>query len=337
MKILVIGLGSMGKRRVRCLQTLGFTEIVGVDLRNDRREETHLKYGIEVSDCLESILANKKFDAAVISLPPEAHVAAMRSCIVAATPFFVEASVVDDGLEGIIAEVNKVGLVAAPSTTLHFHPAIREIGRIVRSGQLGKLSNVLLHSGQYLPDWHTYEPVSEYYVSSPVTGGAREIVPFEMTWFTDLFGFPRRVAANYRKTIDIAGAEYIDDTYNCLFDYGSFLASVTVDVVSRHATRRIVINGSKQQLNWSWDESVIKIFDGATGQWQEASYEMEASAPGYNKNIGENMYIDEVRAFIDAVRGTATFPNTLSRDHKVLKLLYSLERADRLSAFVEIN
>lgn len=336
MKAVVIGLGSMGKRRIRCLQALGVNDVVGVDRRADRRDEATSAYGVTTADSLESALAAARFDVAIISLPPKAHVAAMQACIARSLPFFVEASVVDDGLADVIAQVQRCGLVAAPSTTLHFHPAIREISRIVRSGELGKLSNVMLHSGQYLPDWHTYEGVSEYYVSDPATGGAREIVPFEMTWFTELFGFPRRVAANYRKTIEISGAEYIEDTYNCLLDYGTFLATMTVDVVSRHATRRLVINGSKQQLVWSWDDSAIKLFDGERGEWCAATYEMEASAPGYNKNIGENMYIDEVRAFLDAVRGAAAFPNTLADDHKVLKLLYSLERSDRLAMFVEV-
>lgn len=336
MKLIVIGLGSMGKRRIRCLQALGVTAIVGVDRRADRREEARAAYGVQVADELGAALQASRFDAAVISLPPLAHVAAMRACLAHDLPFFVEASVVDHGLAEVIAEVERRGSVAAASTTLHFHPAIREISRIVRSGELGKLSNVLLHSGQYLPDWHSYESVADYYVSTPETGGAREIVPFEMTWFTELFGFPRRVAANYRKTIAIAGADDIDDTYNCLLDYGSFLASVTVDVVSRHATRRLLINGSRQQLNWSWDEPAIKLFDGESGEWRSLGYEMEASAPGYNKNIGENMYIDEVRAFLEAVRGEAPFPNTLAADHRVLRLLYGFERADRLARFVEV-
>ena len=39
MKFLQIGLGSMGKRRIRCLQALGETGIVAFDPREDRREE----------------------------------------------------------------------------------------------------------------------------------------------------------------------------------------------------------------------------------------------------------------------------------------------------------
>jgi predicted dehydrogenase len=333
MKAIVIGLGSMGKRRIRCLQTLGVKDIVGVDLRSDRREEAAQRYGIRTESEISKVWQTFLPDMAIISVPPKAHVSVMNACIDHSVPFFVEASVVDDGLSGVIERIKRKSLVAAPSTTLYFHPAIAEISRLVRSNILGKISNVMLHSGQYLPDWHTYEPVSDYYVSDPATGGAREIVPFEMTWFTELFGFPRRVACQYRKTIEIVGAEDIDDTYNGLLDYGTFLATVTVDVVSRRATRRLTINGEKGQLIWSWDDAAIKVFDGASAQWSEFGYQMEAAEPGYNKNIGENMYIDEIRAFLDAVAGKASFPNTLEQDHRVLKLLYALERSDSTSTF----
>jgi hypothetical protein len=40
------------------------------------------------------------------------------------------------------------------------------------------------------------------------------------------------------------------------------------------------------------------------------------------------MYIDEIRAFVDAIEGKAVFPNNLDNDHAVLKLLYRLEATD---------
>lgn len=333
MKAVVIGLGSMGKRRIRCLQAIGGVEIIGVDLREDRRLEAQTLYGVKVDVSLSSVLGYFQPDMAIISLPPKSHVSTMHECVSKEIPFFVEASVVDNGLSEIIKKVNKKGILAAPSTTLYFHPAIQEIFRIVRSGKLGKISNILLHSGQFLPDWHSYESVSDYYVSDPETGGAREIVPFEMTWFTELFGFPRRVSGHYRKTIEISGASYIDDTYNCLLDYGSFLATVTVDVVSRHATRRLLVNGDKAQLVWSWDDNIINIYDGQSAEWSNLPYKMGQAQDGYNPNIGENMYIDELRAFVDAVQGEKSFPNSLEKDHMVLRLLYAIERSDQNSQF----
>jgi predicted dehydrogenase len=335
MKILVVGLGSMGKRRIRCLKALGEGEVAGFDLREDRRCEASEKYGIACfSDYAEAL---KRFapEALVISVPPDKHHIYIKSAIEHKLHFFVEASVVDIGMREAIERIRDCGIVAAPSATLYFHPAIMLIDSIVKSGELGKLSNILLHSGQFLPDWHTYESVSDYYVSNRPTGGGREIVPFEISWFTRVFGWPRMVAANYRKTIDIPGAEYIDDTYNILLDYSNYLAVVTVDVVSRYATRRLVVNGSAKQLYWSWDENRVRVYDPAKGAWEDRSYEMKNAEAGYNANIGENMYIEEVRNFLDAIRGNKPFFNTMEEDLRVLELLYKAERSDMSSAFVE--
>lgn len=326
--ILVIGLGSMGKRRVRNLQALGITNIIGLDQRQDRREETTNNYHIETICSFNEIIYRYKFDAFVISLPPDIHHVYMKKALELGIPAFIEASVVDTDFEQIIKEAKDKNICLAPSCTLFFHPAIQKINEIIKNKELGKISNFLYHSGQYLPDWHTYEDVSEYYVSKKETGGGREIVPFELTWITLLLGFPNRVVGFYKNTIKIKGADEIDDTYNLLMDYGQSIFNLSVDVVSRYATRRLVINGDKKQLYWNWDDNMIKIYDPMSNDWQEIKYETISAQNGYNKNITEQMYIDEMAAFLKATKNECPFPNTLTHDHKVLKVLYAVESSD---------
>lgn len=337
MNFLVVGLGSMGKRRVRCLKSLGYEGIYGFDLRADRRKEVEDRYGIRTFSDIGEAVKVAAPHALIISVPPDVHHVYMKLAVARRIHFFVEASVVDTDMPSIARDSTTANLVAAPSATLCFHPGIRKIREIVRGGLLGKISNVIYHCGQYLPDWHTYEKVSDYYVSNPATGGAREIVPFELTWLTDIFGLPQRVFGNVRKTIDIEGAERIDDTYNCLLDYGNFLATLTVDVVSRSATRRLTINGAARQLRWDWSRNCVEVYDPAKAQWEGIDYEMSQAAKGYNANIGENMYIDELRCFIDATLAKGKFVNSLEDDHAVLKLLYALEEADRTGRVQQIG
>jgi predicted dehydrogenase len=154
---------------------------------------------------------------------------------------------------------------------------------------------------------------------------------------TGVFGFPRRVAGNFRKTISIDGAPEIDDSYNCLFDYGSFLMTLTVDVVSRHATRRLLINGDKQQLVWDWDERLVRLYDPQTKEWRQLSYDEGKAAAGYNVNIGETMYVEEMRHFFDAVAKKRPFIQTLEDDHAVLRLLYAVEESDRSSRILDFQ
>jgi len=326
--ILIIGLGSMGKRRIRNLQSLGLKNIFGFDLREDRRIEAQNKYNIETFDSFESAVNKYKFDAFVISLPPDIHHVYMKKAIEANIPAFIEASVVDTDLDLIIAEAKRKKACLLPSCTFYFHPAIKIIAEVIKNDELGKISNILYHSGQYLPDWHTYEDVSEYYVSNKDTGGGREIVPFELTWITLILGLPKRIVGFYKNTIAIKGAEEIDDTYNLLMDYGNMIFNLTVDVVSRHATRRLIMNGDKKQLYWNWDDNMIKIFDPKLNKWNEIKYEAISAQSGYNKNITEQMYIDEMAAFFKAAKGEGNFPNSLEQDRKVLKLLYAVENSD---------
>lgn len=335
-KILVIGLGSMGKRRIRNLQALGIKDIIGFDQREDRCLEAETKYSINTVKSFEEGLNRNSFNAFIISLPPDVHHIYMKKALDLGIPAFIEASVVDTNFLNMIEESKLKDILLAPSCTLHFHPAIVKIRSIVGNNELGKISNFLYHSGQYLPDWHAYEDVSEYYVSNKLTGGGREIVPFELTWITLFLGFPKRVVGFYKNAVQIKGAEDIDDTYNLLMDYGSNIFNLSVDVVSRYATRRLVINGDKKQLYWNWDDSVVKLYNPEINHWDEISYETISAQEGYNKNITEQMYIDEMAAFLKAVSRETSFPNTLEHDHKVLKLLYAVEDSDKEGVIKEL-
>lgn len=335
-KILVIGLGSMGKRRVRNLLALGVSYIAGFDLREDRRAESSTKYNIDVYQSFEEATAKLSYDAFVISVPPHLHHIYMEKAIEMGIPAFIEASVVDDGLSELIKESEDTGVLLAPSCTLLFHPAIQKIKHFLDTGYLGKISNCIYHSGQYLPDWHSFEPVSDYYVSRKETGGAREIVPFEMTWITKVFGFPTKLSGMYKKTIEIDGAEDIDDTYNALMDYEKFMFFLSVDVVSRVATRRLTINADKKQLIWNWDDNMIQVYDAETKEWEQHGYELTKAESGYNKNITEQIYIDELGTFLAAAAGDQKFPNDLRHDHRVLKALYAIEESYNTDQFINL-
>jgi len=49
LKILVVGLGSMGKRRIRNLVKLGYRDILGFDTQKLRRNESSRKYKIKTA------------------------------------------------------------------------------------------------------------------------------------------------------------------------------------------------------------------------------------------------------------------------------------------------
>ncbi|WP_176736216.1 Gfo/Idh/MocA family protein [Oligoflexus tunisiensis] len=332
---IVFGLGSMGKRRIRCLSELGFTDIIGLDPREDRRAEVEKNYRVKTVSSL-SELDLSGFQYAIISTPPHMHEEYMKICVEAGIHFFVEASVIDGSLGQIGEAADRKGLVAAPSATLLFHPAIQKIIETVSSGKLGRITNYIYHSGQYLPDWHPYEHVQDYYVSRRETGGAREIVPFELSWLVKCFGWPKAVSAEVLKTSSIPGAEDIDDTFTFLILHDGIIGTMVVDVISRFATRQMTIVGTEAQLTWDWNDSAIKVYYGREQRWEVLDYPRYQAASGYNQNISERMYVEEVNEFLQSCLKAAKFRNTLREDQKVLSILRGIEESAYRGARVSL-
>jgi predicted dehydrogenase len=323
MKFLIIGLGSMGKRRIRNLKAIGSIEVIGFDMREDRRKEAEEKYGIKTFATFEEAVSQNP-DALIISTPPQLHNPYIKLAIEHKKPAFVEASVIIDGLKELDGAARKAGVMIAPSCTFRYHPAVREIKEIVDSAKYGKVTNFTYFLGQYLPDWHPHENIKNFYVGQKETSGAREMVSFEMTWLVDVFGFPKSVKGFFGKTLDM-GAD-IDDTYAFALDMGNKFGSVLIDVVARYAVRNIIINLEKAQITWRWDENFIKIYDAESQKWEQVAYDKGKAASGYNENIGEEMYIEEMKIFADSVASNKPFPNTLEEDIKVLQILNDIEK-----------
>lgn len=327
MRFLIVGLGSMGKRRIRNLQALGVEHIAGVDPREDRRTEASHKYGIAAHEDFELALQEFQPDASVISTPPRDHVPYIQRGVDCGLHCFVEASVVN--AEELLALHRKAAdrrLVIAPSCTMRYYPGPRKVKELIGAGAIGKPLNINYQTGQYLPDWHPWENIGDFYVSARDTGGCREIVPFELTWLNDIFGAPEPLACVKTKLTDMDAD--IDDIYHCLLRYpGDVLANITVEVISRPCpTRELRVIGSTGQIVFSHDENCVRHIDTDMPTWKRHDLSKGTVEAGYINP--EEPYIAEMRDFIDAMTlgDNAPFPNTLLEDYRVLQTLYQLEK-----------
>ena len=292
-------------------------------MRKDRMEEAKSKYSINIIDD-ESELDFDKIDAVIVSLPPDRHKIGVDIAIKYNKPVFVEASVILDEVKEI--KKDSKDIFVAPSCTFVFHPMIQEVKKLIDCGALGKVCNFSYHSGQYLPDWHPWENVNDFYVSSRETGGAREIVPYELTWITYVLGMPVDIKGYYRKTCNV-GCD-IEDTYVSVLDYGDMVGSLVVDVVSRYPARNLIINCENGQIQWRWDDERLEVYNALSGETTYIEQPTQPHEEGYADMIGEKMYIDEIEAFLKGINAPEAYPNTLERDEAVLEILNGIENSD---------
>ena len=294
MRFLVVGLGSMGKRRVCNLKILGESDVVGFDIRQDRTKEAS-KLGIDTFSTIESALKQKP-DAMIISTSPDAHLKYVEVATKLGIPFFTEVNTDPKHIEKIISLAKRTKTFAVSSMTMKFHPVSEFIRKHIEKKSLGKPLLLNYHSGENLEDWHPWEKVQDYYVGNIATGGGRDQAVFELEWILWLFGRPSDVMAKAEKLSKTKAK--IFDTYQMTFSLSGIpTANVLVDVIQRPPNRILRIIFENGLIEWSWIPGLIRIYNSTTKKWEEHGH-----GPGYKGFNVEEMYQNEMSAFIKSVK-----------------------------------
>jgi predicted dehydrogenase len=333
MKLLVVGLGSMGTRRVRNLQGLQAGEIIGFDPRADRRAEAADRYGIEVHGQFDEALATNP-DALIICTPPELHLQYARDAVKHRRHFFSEVGVGSEGLDELMQLAQEKKIVAAPSCTLRFHPLIKEIKRIVEEGELGPVRTFSTHSGQYLPDWHPWEDYRAFWASNRATGACREQFVLEATWLTWVLG-PVRAVSCFKDKVTSLDTD-IDDVYQLLVRLeGGAVGHMMLDVVSRVPYRTGRFFSEDGIIEWSLTDKRVRVYVASEKQWREYGAPAGQTEPGYLHS--EHMYSREMEQFMKAVRGESPWAYSLAEDRQIQEVLEAAEQSALSGRSIELE
>ena len=319
---LQIGLGSMGKRRIRNLFANGEKNVIGFDLSPERRKETEEKYGIKTIDDLTKLL-DKDFDAIIISTPPNKHGDYIRFALKHKKHFFTEVSTSDDGYEDIFRAASSKIIKASSATMRHFFP-IKTIKKLVSEGRIGKIFAYQYHMGQYLPDWHPWEDYRKVFFSKKETGACRELFPFELCWLNWLIN--SRVASISGSLGKVSDLDMdAEDVLAANLRYeNNVFGNIMIDAISRKPVRNLRIMGSDGTLEWDWQDWIIKVYNAASKKTEVINAPKENPAAGYTTQ-SEAMHEEEIKAFLDAIYGRTPYPYTFEEDLLNLKTLYKLE------------
>lgn len=158
MNIAVIGLGSMGQRRIRLIKELyPQYSICGVDSRLDRRNNAEQKYRIKCYDSLGNI--GDEVKCAFVCTSPLSHSAIITKCLMRHWNVFTELNLVDDGYEQNMELARQNNCKLFLSSTFLYREEISYIRNKITED---KKWNYIYHVGQYLPDWHPWENYKDF-------------------------------------------------------------------------------------------------------------------------------------------------------------------------------
>lgn len=323
MKVLVIGLGSMGKRRIRIIQELFPSySILGVDGREDRRKEVEKTFGFSCFESIQNAKVSEEINVALVCTSPLSHQNIITECLENRWDVFTELNLVPDGYQKniVLAQENNCKLFL--SSTFLYREEIRYIRDKVKTNYKW---NYVYHIGQYLPDWHPWESYKDFFIGNKKTNGCREIMAIEMPWLIETFGNVVSFQVLSSKMTELS-IDY-HDNYMIQFTHENGNKGVlVVDVVSPVAVRRLEVYSENKYIQWSGTPDSFFEFNKENGQLSQVHLnEKEEHKEGYRAFIVENAYKNEIKQFFDVVVHNKEVEYGFEQDLKVLNLIDQIE------------
>lgn len=324
MKLLVIGLGSMGKRRIGLLlKTFKDVELAGVDTSEERRGQVKALYNINTYSSLKLAIETENPYAVLVCTSPISHGSIILESIREGLHVFSEINLLHNKYDEIIKEADKYNVMLFLSSTLLYRNEIQIIKNFVLEDK--SKVNYRYHVGQYLPDWHPWEDYRNFFVGDKQTNGCREILAIDMPWIINTFGRIKDVKV-IKDKISSLEIDY-PDNYLILLEHETGNKGVLiVDVVSRKAIRELLVYSENLYLTWDGSPNGLYKYDLSDKIMKNIkTYDNIQKDNKYSDNIIENAYLDELITFINKIRNNDNRERYTFEDDK-----YTLQIIDKI-------
>ena len=334
MKIGVIGLGSMGKRRIRLIKdNFPDVAIIGIDNSKERCEEVEELFNIETLSDSDDFFKNNDCDSVFISTPPLTHSKIINSALSSDLNVFTEINLVSDLYDENIKLADDNNLVLFLSSTQLYRKEINYIDSKV--SKLDKTTNYIYHIGNYLPDWHPWESYKNFFVGNKKTNGCREILTIEMPWIVKTFGEIKQIHVTKNKITDL-DVDYPDSFFINIIHKNGSNGTLIIDLVSRKAVRNLEIINEDCYIQWDGTPDGLEEFDINLNEMRKIDlYNEISNEEAYNQTIIENAYFEEIKDFFSVLNSNEKHGlYSFEEDKYILEVIDIIEEVDDKESYV---
>ncbi len=315
MKILMIGLGSIGQRHLRNIRKLYGTscEILAYRTRGLQRtftDEMQIRNGVNLEEEFKIKVFNdlnyaleEKPDIAFVTNITARHMECAIAAARAGCDLFIEKPVSDSldrcrEFAGIIENSNCIVYVGYQN---RFHPCIADIKNIINGGGIGSIISVENEFGERLSTMHPYEDYRTTYMAQKKMGGG-PILNLQihcLDYLQCIFGSPESVfaVAGTASGLDID----VEDNASSLYCFRQkkdkiFPIYSHTDFLQYPPVHKVKVVGEKGRIEADLNAAITKIYaDGPSVQILE-----------HKKFARNDMFVKEIQEFMECVKERRT-------------------------------
>lgn len=326
--ILIVGLGSIGRRHLGNLRTLAYPDVVLCRTGKGPSGAAPIE-GYRNERSLAAALSHRPI-ATIVANPTSLHVETAILAAEAGSHLLIEKPVShsEEGLDRLAAVVEARALKVLVGFQFRFHPGLLAVKRMLEEERIGPVRSVHAHWGEYLPDWHPGEDYRQGYSARADLGGGVLLTlchPFDyLRW---LLGEVRTVAAS--TSHDGLNLD-VEDTADVILSFESGVTgTVHLDYVQRPPSHWLRLTGELGTILWDNADGAVRVWHAETREWETIP-----PPAGFERNT---MFLAEMRHFLECVEGKVEPRVTLTDGVRALQIALAAKRAAAEGRTIEVG
>lgn len=327
-RILVVGVGSIGERHVRCYRATGRTVVGVCEAHDERRNNVAARYDLcgAWSSLNEALV--QSWDAVLIATPAHTHIPLALQVARAGFRLIIEKPLATslDGVEELLSEVESRNLTCAVSYQYRAHPGVCAIKAALDLGRFGRPRQIYGMIAQHFP--HYRPAYREVYFADRAQGGGA--VQDAITHLLNLGEF--LVGPINRLTVDAAHQQLdgvtVEDTVHVLTRQGDVMGAYALNLYQ---------HPNESQVTVVCEGGTVR-FELLKGRWRTMT-EPEGTWEDHPCVLADRdaWYVANANAILDALAGRRPAPCTLRDGVQTLRVNLAALTSMETGAWQEIS
>lgn len=269
-RILIAGLGSIGRRHLKNLLRIGQHELLGYRTRSAPVDDAP---ELPVFTDLTKALSTHP-DLVIVATPTARHLSVALPAARAGCHLYIEKPLSHswDGVDELVKEIQGRGLLSMMGFDLRFDPGLCKVKELLEEGLIGRVVSLQAQVGQYLPDWHPWEDYRKgISASSEMGGGVILDLIHELDYVTWLLGPVSELAcfAGHVSNLEIQ----TEDTAAILLQFeNGAIGTVHLDYLQRTPSRTCRVIGEEGTILWDYHAQQVRWYKAGKDEWEEFAY-----------------------------------------------------------------
>lgn len=318
-KLMIVGVGSIGERHLRCFLSTGRVEAVFVEVNPSLRQTISERYGVSGFADLEDALMTQP-TLAVVAVPAHLHISISTQLAERGLHLLIEKplSTSSAGIDRLQTIVRERGLTAGVAYVYRSHPLLTAMRAAIQSGRLGRPVELIAVSGQHFP---TYRPAYRdiYYKDRATGGGAiQDALTHVINSGEWLLGPVERLVADAAHQV-LEGVT-VEDTVHVLARHGETLASYSLNQHQAPNEFTLTVICERGTIRWESHENRLRWMTTPSGEWHD-----DTMAPLER----DTLFVRQADQFLTAVEESSSPACSIAEGLQTLRVnLAALASAD---------